>query len=160
MTLEHPRANHEEMEEPRSPEAHANDCEQMTSTDSMVTVPLSDLQSNPDEVAEETLQEKLAESNPPNPPLEASESQPNPTDQEPGDITENADERGDSAGCQAESFAASVAAPQDTEDETKSLHSAAGSDSVDSDSVDWDELDKTEEQEPRSEATDEVGSIQ
>lgn len=120
----------------------------------MVTVSLSDLQSNPDETSEETIDGKLANSNPLDRPQEAIESQPEPIEQETDNVVDGADGKEDSTDCQAETIASPVAALQDEEDETKSLHSSSGSDSVD-----WDELDKTEEQEPRSEATDEVSLI-
>lgn len=142
--------------EPQSPQKHATDNGQMTSTDSMVTVSLSDLQSNPDDTSEETREEKLADSKSLDSPQEAIESQQNPAEQEAeDDIADGTEEKVDSSDRQPETEASPAAAPQNEEDESNSLHST----SAGSDSVDWDELDKTEEQEPRSEATDEVSSI-
>lgn len=117
----------------------------------MVTVPLSDLQSNPDESMEETVDEILADSKPSDRSPEETETHPDTMEEKADDIVDGVDEKGDATDCRPESVVLSIAASQNNEDETKSLHSAAGSDSVD-----WDELDKTEEQEPRTEATDEV----
>ncbi|KAK2757562.1 ecotropic viral integration site [Arachnomyces sp. PD_36] len=135
--------------ESQSPRVQATDSEHMTCTDSMVTVPLSDLQSNPDELMEESVDEVLAGSRASEHTPEEPESHPTPVEDATDDIVDGAGEKENIAESRVESVAS-----QNNEDETKSIHSTSASDSVD-----WDELDKTEEQEPRSEATDESTSL-
>ena len=116
----------------------------------MVTVALSE--SSPDEAIDEPVDEIPADSDalesvPPS-PEEMEQPLPPPTQEETDALANDGDQILNSARYRPESIASTS---QSNDDDVKSLHSAAGSDCVD-----WDELDKSEEQEPRSEATDEV----
>jgi hypothetical protein len=143
--------------EQRSPRVqHTETKNNFVPTDSMVTVALSE--TSPDELRDEPRDEPVdetvassaaVESLPPS-PEEMEQPLPPPTQEETDALADVGDETLNSARYRPESI---VSIPQNCDDDAKSLHSASGSDCVD-----WDELDKTEEQEPRSEATDEVSS--
>lgn len=122
------------IESPRSPTSP-------NPTDSMVTVPLSDRQSNPRDsrmfdIPETPVEERNAEDTPLDVEDESGRTPRNDTLYDPDSETRPA-------------LDASPRSPsRDTQEDPASPAT--------SDRVDWEELEKTEEQEPRNEATDEV----
>jgi hypothetical protein len=118
-------------------------------TDSMVTVPLSDRQSSPSDICHDPTTLDIPET-----PIEDKVDGDGPIEEEEERVEtpKNEDVPRPASEIKERRGSASSAGSRSTRNSHDSISP------VESEGVDWEKLDKTEEQEPRNEATDEVGT--